>query len=293
MKSWLFRSVTFFAALTIGSAVALIWNQSGPIFGDACGIDEAKVKMLLAEGLANQPEFTNVVFDNSTARPAMEMQLIHDGLASYCTANTNKADKSWLGVFKVGEQYVIEPRTVLYGPIESSDFGSFSAMRFKDQERAMLLVSDEIALKPGTVKTVYRSPDVDMENELYHDGMTVGYRREFTLDDKAYVLRVASATPDNGSPISILILQRGEESQIIWFKSTHPADSDIGELTWAGDLDGDGHLDLQVSSYARNGGQLESFLFLSSFATEGNMVGIAGLYSSRCRNLEVKDSPTE
>ena len=155
-------------------------------------------------------------------------------------------------------------------------------MNFNDSKSAMLLLTDQGTLQPGSVKTLYLKRRLRSDGmELYADGMGIGDRREFVLGDERYRVRIAAGVLRAGNRASILLLERGGESQPIWYQTFFYSDN-IGELDWVGDMDGDNKLDLQFSSFAPNGGQLKSFLFLSSFAQKGQLIGFAGFSSTRC-----------
>jgi hypothetical protein len=147
-------------------------------------------------------------------------------------------------------------------------------------------LSDQGALKPGPVETLYIKPhDFDEDSELYWDGIEIGFRREFILGEKNYVVRVAPAILEGGHPASVLLIEQGSYTQIIWYKTYLGSEADIGELDWVGDIDNDDRLDLKISYYRKNGGQLESILFLSNFANENKLLGFAASYSARCTEI--------
>jgi hypothetical protein len=293
MKRWAVGSVVFFLSLGLGVLAAWLFfsedshlpssQSEEPHLETTNKPSEADTE---AVPFPFTPEFTNVVLDESSAKPSMEMEPVFEGQVDVCTADPTKKERKWLGLFKRGDHYALERRSVTYGPVNSTDFGSFSSMRFKDSKAAVFLLSDQRALKPGRVETLYIKPDdFDDYSELYPDGMEIGFRREFVLGEKNYVVRVAPAIPESENPASVLLIEQGSHTQIIWYKTYRDFEGHIGELDWVGDMDGDDRLDLKISYYRQNGGQLESLLFLSSFANEGKLLGFAASYSARCTEI--------
>jgi hypothetical protein len=231
------------------------------------------------------PEITNLVLDESSAKVSMKMELAFEGKVDVCTADPLKEERNWLGLFKRGDDLVLERRLVSYGALTSTDFGSYAPMNFKDSGSAVFFLSDNGSIKPSRVKTLYIKPADFDANDLYSDGFEIGFRRQFVLGEKTYVVRAAPAILKEGFPASALVIEQGSQIQIVWYKTYRDAEGSIGEMDWVGDMDGDGKLDLKISYYRQNGGQLESILFLSSFANEGKLLGYAAKYSARCTKI--------
>ncbi len=279
-----FFLVAFFAGYFLVPEIQTILPNVGK--GDQTNSEAAPVVPsaddLLSESPWLTPEFTDVELDEEASKTSMLMELVSNGKVAFCTNEPKKAERKWLGLFKRGERFSLERRSVDFGPVESIDFGNFSSMNFRGSREAVFILSDQGTLRPGPVRTLYLKPNLT-HDQLFYDGMELGYSRIFRLDDTDYVIRIAPATLRGGNSASVLLIEQGSRSQIIWFKTFFGSPGDIGELEWVGDLDGDGRLDLQLSHYAQNGGQFESLLFLSSFAKKGRLVGFAAFYSARCR----------
>lgn len=286
MKPSAVKLFAFSASLLIGIATAWFFF-----------VDNKKVESVVQEVPSSEiigngpvtvdeefvPEFTKVEIDEEPAKTTMQMELARNGEVDLCTIDPSKENKKWLGLFKRGNNFVFERRFVSFGRVEHTDFGSFARMRFNDSLSAILMLTDQGALQPGPVKTLYLKPALNDDGmEIYGDGMFIGDWRDFNLGEADYRVRIAPATLKTGGKASLIVLERGSESQLIWFKTFFFPD-EVGELEWVGDMDRDNRLDLLFSSYAQNGGQLESFLFLSSFAKEENLVGFAGFHTAKCR----------
>jgi hypothetical protein len=291
MKHWIFGLIAFFLTLGIGvSAAWLFFLNQYEIEPTTDGLSSRKITVS-DTGLTNDStptrfsfasEFTNVELDEEVAKTSMNLELVSEGQVALCTDDPKKAERKWFGFFKRGEEFSLERRSVNFGPADSTDFGSFSSMSFRGSKDALFLLSDQGTLTPGPATTLYLKAK-PTDNRLYVDDMQAGYKREFMLNGTDYVLRVAPATLESGDFSSVLLIEQGSNTQIIWYKTFFGSEGDVGELEWVGDLDGDDRLDLQISYFAQNGGQLESLLFLSSFAKKERLVGFAGFYSARCQ----------
>ena len=285
MKRWTVRSIAFFIALVLGSAAVYIFFPRSP---------QIKLHQVLKQPESNPdrlatsndrfvPEFTEVELDEEVSKVTMDMEFVKKGNVFLCTVDPSKEKKKWLGLFRHKNSFVLEKRSVVFGHVEPTKIGSFARMIFPASRSAILMLTDDGTLKPGPVKTVYLKPDIsDNGMEPYSDGMHIGDHRDFSLRDVDYRLRIAPAKLKNNQEVAVIVLEKWNQSQIVYYKSTDLTDVP-GELEWVGDMDGDNKMDLLFSSYAQNGGQLESFLFLSSFASKNNLVGFAGFFTAQCR----------
>src|SRR5690606_25194022 len=134
------------------------------------------------------------------------------------------------------------------------------------------------ALRPGNVPVVYN-------RQMWDDGgdseLSDGYRREFVLGSMTYILRTSRAVTRDGSKVAVLVLEHNGKSQVI-DKNFHWPEEDrdiIGSLIWAGDLDGDGRLDLYTDLFNEKG-SVTTRLHLSTSASDGKLVGTAATFSS-------------
>lgn len=293
MKRWAIGSITFTLSLGIGIWMAWLFLFNDPQYP----AKETRITHLApnsVNGLSTQypnlsfpfvPEFTDLEVDLSSAKAESRMEISFEGRVNLCSSDPSKEQRKWLGLFKRKNQYILERRIVTYGSITSTDFESYATMNFKDSGSAVFLLSDQGTIKPGPVKTLFIEPRYSEENNPYPYKLVIGFRSDFKLGSRTSVVRVAPVILKGGHPASALIIEHDQQSQVIWYAPYLDADGFIGELDWVGDMDNDGRLDMKFSYYRQNGGQLESILFLSSFANEGKLLGIAASYSARCTEI--------
>jgi hypothetical protein len=122
--------------------------------------------------------------------------------------------------------------------------------------------------------------------------MSIGYRKEIKIGDRVWTLRVARGIKNDDRknvPMLVLVVESESDKQIIWYRSLSEGISDnAGWLEWAGDMDGDGLLDLQQSFYETNDGTQTSILYLSSLAKNGEFVRPYAFFSNRTFDCENK-----
>lgn len=136
----------------------------------------------------------------------------------------------------------------------------------------MFAVRDIPGLAPGSVDTLHWDDGTDETIEEIADG----YRREFVLNGQSYILRTSRGLTLDGTKAAVLVLELNGRSQVI--KQIHYSSQGernvIGSLLWAGDLDGDGKLDLYFREFMEKCGTYVE-LHLSSRAENGNFVAFA------------------
>lgn len=124
-------------------------------------------------------------------------------------------------------------------------------------------------LRPGVVKTVFKGEEQLGNAEIVR----------LRLGERDYQLRVVSDDPDPADHLkqnSRLILTSGKESQVLFVARTH--DDASWSLLWAGDLDGDGKLDL-YADLNRHYNTSERRLFLSTKTARRKLVREVATFS--------------
>jgi hypothetical protein len=127
-----------------------------------------------------------------------------------------------------------------------------------------LLVADVPGLGPGTAITIVRD-----EATLWADER----RLDMTLGDAAYQLDLRASDPALCD--ATITLTRGAVTQTLYppGNDVFSCDEPHFSVQWAGDLDGDGRLDL-VTTFSPKYSWYPRRLFLSSAARSGELVGL-------------------
>jgi hypothetical protein len=182
---------------------------------------------------------------------------------------TAKSGERWLGLFPTPGGFELSParlkvETVL-DPIvdENPKIKTGKKVSVIHARKPLFLLKGAGFLRATAVRTVFAGDENNLVN-----GESVDLR----LGGKSYKLKVVSNDPTPVSYVvanSRLILSSGAKSQVVF--SVEQPDDAGWSLLWAGDLDGDGKLDLYMDLHNKyNSSQRR--LFLSSQASHGNLV---------------------
>jgi hypothetical protein len=142
-------------------------------------------------------------------------------------------------------------------------------MHFLNSTKSLFLFTHGPELKPGPAQTLYVAPKEQTKGDEQLIG--AGFRRDFELDQRNYILRVAAGTTNDGDPVSVVVLEHDRRTDFIYYSEVFD-EGNFAELEWVGDLDGDKRLDLLLSYFAINGGGEKFILFLSSVAKQDHLV---------------------
>lgn len=178
--------------------------------------------------------------------------------------------KKWMVLFKRGRSYSLETRSLrfLRPDTKNSDyFGTSYPTTFSGSQNAIFLVRTDSELKAGSVQTAFFDPGSSKD---FGFAFVPGYTKELRLNKDLYTLRIVPATDKSRGKFNALMLEGRGKKQVIYFYPFGGPGS--GELRWAGDLDHDGKLDLQLMYFETNGGGSVDLLFLSSMAEHKNLV---------------------
>jgi hypothetical protein len=157
----------------------------------------------------------------------------------------------WLCVSPGGSQADVAPCKIQVRKVTFDD-GPATKVSVSNKE-PLFLLKGAAAVKPGKVASLFT------ENDNAPDTITV------VLQGKKYVIRRTQGTrKSDGWRFERLSLHLGGRQMVL---GDCPARDGIRPL-WAGDLDGDGRLDLYVR-VEHHGGWVEQILFLSSADSTG------------------------
>lgn len=186
-----------------------------------------------------------------------------------------KSGETWLGLFKRGDDYFLSSTKIkvetVYDAIvddEEKDKKTGKGVSVNGKNQSVFLLKNANFLKQGKVKTVFYG---DRENSYEEMKITNQTNKTFKLNDITYNLFVTTDEEKEGwvNETSELILTDGKTEQIIY---PHSRCADCSwSIYWAGDLDGDGKLDLYFD-LNEHYNVSQKRLFLSSQAEKGKLV---------------------
>ncbi len=196
-----------------------------------------------------------------------------------------RSGETWLGLYASKGQLQFastkvsrSPRDGFIGPGDQP----YDWLKYERKGELIFLVNGVPQLKPGKVTTLFSSKHT-------HDRVSLegGYKGTFRLGDNNYVLRVTTGLQRDGGKVNVLMLESSGKTQTVtfnhYYKDHNTLYNIIGDLIWAGDMDGDGKLDLYFSDYGFEKGGFGSHLYLSRPAADGKLVRrVAGFDSAGC-----------
>lgn len=176
------------------------------------------------------------------------------------------SEGTWLGLYvEEGRSELRETevtvRTAVDPVVDQGSAQTGKDVQVNTKTTPVLLVKD-LLLRPGRVRTVAGSADLN-----------AGASIPLSLNGRSYRLEVRTpkkpASEDDGLSTAKLVLVHGAAEQVL--VGIEEGDAAHWNLLWAGDMDGDGRLDLYVdASYHYNVGMKR--LFLSKSARPGEFV---------------------
>ena len=197
------------------------------------------------------------------APPAEQRRLIEAG--TFHAGEVSDADAgTWLGLFPEGKGYAwrdatVDVETVRDEPVDGPDQRTGREISVRGGGHPVFLVRGGEDLRVSSV---------DGFRDLEQRSLRNGEQIKLNIGSQQFVLRVANPRrrgDDNMAGSSIELVSNGVTQTL--YSAPEDADEPVWEILWAGDLDGDGKLDLYV--------QLgdERILFVSTQAASGQLVG--------------------
>jgi hypothetical protein len=206
--------------------------------------------VLLALPILQNPETTLLILDE--AYPEKQTAVL--------------AARSWLGFFLDDKGAGrLAPVTVVMGPrsIGCSD-EQFVVNITGDPSGALYALSSS-ALRPGSVISVRQSYPVSMSIPRENSEVAL------VLGQRQYTLRRDGPKEDGAD--ARMTLSDGRATQVL-FPVSDFVDDPHFTLHWAGDMDGDGRLDL-ITTFSEKYSVFPTRLWLSSAARDQQLVGVA------------------
>lgn len=195
-----------------------------------------------------------------------------------------KARETWLVLFEHNGKYSLRESTATVKNLETTSWPGDeldARLRFNGIGKPVIAVKNIRGLKPGKVVTLSHTSiwTDNPENESRESQMDDDFRREFKINENSYVLRVSRGLTRDGTQVAVLVLESNGVTQVITQTYHEPSNERdiVGSLLWAGDLDGDGELDLYFDEFNEKGFTATE-LHLSSLAGSGQLVHLAGTF---------------
>ncbi len=285
MKRWIFSFLVFPLTLAAGYLLATFPGSTEPACLQATTQNEA----VLSTGSLTikddfKPEYADLIDLEDLDWPDYSVELIdvfQHGNAYRKSEVIAKNGESWFGLFEEKGKFSLrQAKTKVKIDRSYTGYGDEDYVRLKTEHRKqpVFLIKDLKALKAGPVGSLYLRPHWNeiSERNLPIKSMSVGYREEFWLGDKNYVLRVTLGMTRKNEKVNVLVLESQGVSEIVTY-NRHFRDANsnydiIGDLLWVGDLDGDGKLDLYFDDFGYEKGGFSSGLYLSSEAKKDELV---------------------
>ena len=209
--------------------------------------------------------------DQSAASPIeSEIQLLQVG-AFHGDEVSAESGEVWLGLYSTPDGYALIPSRItvatVYDPfVDNAGEKTGKVVSVEGQTLPLFLIKGLNTPERESIKTL------SVEQTILSPGKSLNFR----LDDKTESYLTAYGEGDVGPNgfTSLenysLELSQGQLSQeLLAYSSTNGA---IPTLLWAGDLDGDGQLDLVINATPHYAIASAPMLFLSSMAKGGNLV---------------------
>ena len=173
--------------------------------------------------------------------------------------------KSWLGLYLVEDGSRVDRVQVEW--IATVEFGDSIFTLSVQPKTPILIVADVPQVSPGPARTLIR----------YEQTLSPGSPLTFSLGPQEYEVQLRGTTP--GMCDATVTLSDGTTSQELYFpdEAFVSCDEPHFSLQWAGDLDGDGLLDL-AATFSPKYSYYPRRLFLSSAASEGMLVGLVAVF---------------
>lgn len=197
---------------------------------------------------------------------------------------TARSGEKWLGLHITGENSMLLTYRLTVNAVQDSLVDEEGQKTGKEVSvdlplEPLFLIKGTGILKAGPVTTVFDDGS-DLSNLKESSPITLD------LAGKSYLLKVGSEDtakcPDQPLPRNArLVLVNGETRQVL-YTLEECGDDPSWRLIWAGDLDGDGKLDLYVN-VTQHYNVTKRKLFLSAPAREGQLVKeVAEFVTSGC-----------
>jgi hypothetical protein len=210
------------------------------------------------------------------AAPAEQHRLIEAG--TFHAGEVSDADAGpWLGLFPDGQRYawrdaIVDVKAVRDDSVDAKDQRTGREVSVRGGANPVFLLRGGEDLRVATVDG-YR----ELELRALHNGDQL----KLALGKQEFLLRVSNPHRHGDADMagSSLELQSNGVTQLL-YSAPESANEPAWEILWAGDLDGDGKLDLYLQLGA-DSSVSERFLFVSTLAVSGQLVDEFAVFRTR------------
>ncbi|MEP6900628.1 MAG: hypothetical protein ABJA66_02695 [Actinomycetota bacterium] len=205
----------------------------------------------------------------------LKIKLLETGEGFHGDQVSAKSGEIWLGLFKENNKYFLRSTKIKVRRSNDAVVDEPGEKTGKDvivngQNQPIFLLKNADILKEGEIKTLFYNPSDENLTNLEN-----GFVANYQVNNNKYTLRV-----EGGANSSKLILETENTKQILY--SVDKMGDATWSLTWVGDLDGDGKLDLyaDLTDFYNFS---EKRLFLSSQADKGKLIKqVANFWTNGC-----------
>lgn len=218
----------------------------------------------------------------SSSRPVeFPFRLVETGGGYHGEEIDARNGETWTGLFGDDLTFNLKPATVRIKRVRDSIIDgngpgevtgkSVSVMSGK---KPLFMIKGGTPPPPGPVTTLFFfDRDADSAEDR---SIRPGFKKDFTIGGKSYSLSARSGLDLKGKKIMALLLESDDRSQIL--NAIPDGEGNyLGVLEWIGDIDRDGKPDLYLDLYMHDN-VIDKNLFLSSMATKGTLVKLAGSF---------------
>lgn len=284
MKRWILGSLAFVFALATGVFATFLFMAWDAYFREAktqsCPHTAERTEPIVAlseeECPVFKPEFLNLPDWEEVEYPDTTEKVL-DYFEIDAIDNHIKARERMLVFGNDNGQLSLKYSRVSLKRRSTEHGQKMVDLRFNIPGKPILAFRNFGALKERPVQTVFVEAlhvgYVEQEGRLEKPFM-----RSFSFMGTDYSLRVSSGQRKNGERAGVLVLAANGTEQIIHIGPHWPdVGPSLGDLVWAGDMDGDNKLDLLINHNSSEEGSGSS-LFLSSQAVQGQLVKLAAVF---------------